>query len=93
MEEVKLKLPCVIKDHNSKTAIVVRAGRKYLYIVAMKSGKLTVTKQTFSQFERNDYRLMDIDVKGVVDKYLAHSGGHTDTARTELEEVRKDFIS
>jgi hypothetical protein len=89
MEDVKFKLPCVIKDHNSKTAIVVRAGRKYVYIVAMKSGKLTVTKQTFTQFERNDYIFMDVDVKGVADKYLAHSGGYTDTARTELEEVRK----
>ena len=83
-----LILPCVIKDHNAKAAIVVRHGRKYVFLVAMKSGKLTLTKQNFRQYEKNNYTILDADVKEVVARYLAHSGGLTDTARKELEAIK-----
>ena len=77
-----------MKDTNSKTAIVVRSGRKYIHVIPMKSGKLTVKRMTPKQYENASYKVMDVDVKVVVEKYLAHSGGHTDTALKELEGLK-----
>lgn len=88
-----IRVPSVVKDYNSKTAIVIRKGKKYVYLVAMKSGKLTVSKQTFGQFERSGYKeLSYMPLDTVLSKYLAHSGGLTDTARKELESIKETVV-
>jgi hypothetical protein len=79
----------VVKDHNSKTAVVLREGRKYIFLVAMKSGRLTVTKLTHKQFERAGFVTLVTDVKEVIDRYLSHVAGLTDTAIRELEGAKK----
>ena len=85
---MELVTPCVVKDANAKTAIVVKSGRKYIHVIPMKSGKLTVKRMTPRQYENAGYKVMDVEVKVVVEKYLAHSGGHTDTALKELEGLK-----
>jgi hypothetical protein len=75
-------LPCVVKDHNSKTAIAIRKGRKFYHVIPMKSGKLTVRKLNDNQFSR--YAPTSIKPSDAVKQYLAHSGGHTETALNEL---------
>ena len=80
-------LPCVVRDHNAKTAIVIRKGRKFYHIIPMKSGKLTVKKVTEKQFQAYTYA-SGIKPSDAVAKYLAHSGGHTETALKELVLLR-----
>ena len=81
--------PYVVKDHNSKTAVVLREGRKYIFLVAMKSGRLTVTKLTPKQFEKAGYAVVQTNVKEVIDRYLRHAAGLTDTAVKELEGAKE----
>jgi hypothetical protein len=81
--------PYVVKDHNSKTAVVIREGRKYIFLVAMKSGRLTVTKVTPKQYERAGYVVVPTEVGAVIKRYLGHSAGLTDTAVRELEGALK----
>jgi hypothetical protein len=82
-----MEVPCVVKDHNSKTAIVYKVGRKFLYLIPMKSGKLTVTKLTESQFKNKQYAVIDTPVSSAIIAYLRHSGGHTLSARQALESI------
>jgi hypothetical protein len=82
-----LVIPCIVKDHNSKTAIVVRSGRKYVHIIPMKSGKLTVKKLTPAQFVKQQYTVLDIPLQVALKQYMLHSGGYTETARLELEKI------
>ena len=77
---MELQLPSVVKDHNSKTAIVYKQGRKFIYLVPMKSGKLTVIKLTESEFIKKQYTILDTPVSGALATYLRHSGGHTESA-------------
>jgi hypothetical protein len=83
-----IDIPSVVVDHNSKTAIVVRAGRKYIHVIPMKSGKLTVKRLTPRQYEQAGYTKLDIDMATALDKFLLHAGGYTDTAKKELEALR-----
>jgi hypothetical protein len=80
--------PCVVIDHNSKTAIVVRSGRKYIHVIPMKSGKLTVKRLTPRQYEQAGYTKLEMDIDKALDKFLLHAGGYTDTAKKELEALR-----
>lgn len=82
-----MEVPCVVKDHNSKTAIVYKVGRKFLYLIPMKSGKLTVTKLTETQYNKKGYQVFDTPVSGAIIAYLRHSGGHTLTAKQALESI------
>lgn len=79
-----MNIPCVVVDHNAKTAIVTRAGRKYLYMVPLKSGRLTVRKLTPLQFEAKGYNPLDTDIEEAVDRFIHHSGGLTMAAALEL---------
>lgn len=82
-------IPCVVKDHNSKTAIVYKVGRKFIYLIPMKSGKLTVTKLTKSAFTNKGYTVSDAPVSGALVTYLRHSGGHTQSAKQALDAIRE----
>jgi len=84
-----MQIPVVVKDHNSKTAIITRMGRKYAYVVFMKSGKLTLGKLTPVQIQNKAFKTLAIDTKTAVDQFLAHSGGLTQSARLELEAVKE----
>jgi hypothetical protein len=79
-----LPIPCVVKDHNSKTAILFKEGRKFVHFIPMKSGKLTVKRLPIARFYAT-YQEADILLSHAVYSYLNHSGGHTDTALKELE--------
>ena len=79
-----ITVPSVVINHNAKTAIVYKRGRKFIYTIPMKSGKLTVTKLTEKQFENQSYKLMDTAIDQAVFLYLNHGGGHTDTAKAVL---------
>lgn len=84
-----LTVPCVVKDPNSKTAIVYKVGRKFIYTIPMKSGKLTVTKLTESDFAKKKYKVMDTPVSSALATYLRHAGGHTESAKQALESIRE----
>lgn len=86
-----LELPCVVRDHNSKTSIILRQGRKFTHTIPMKSGKLTVRKLTAVQFANQKFVILDIPLEEAVDRYLAHSGGHTETALKELQILKEGF--
>lgn len=88
---IKITTPIVVIDHNAKTAIVLRTGRKFIHTIPMKSGKLTVRKITEQQYESRGYEMINIGVYEAVEQYLAHSGGHTDTAKHELLLLREIF--
>jgi hypothetical protein len=81
---VVITVPSVVINHNAKTAIVYKQGRKFIYTIPIKSGKLTVTKLTEKQFENKGYVLMNTAIDQAVFKYLNHTGGHTDTAKAVL---------
>lgn len=83
-------VPCVVIDHNSKTAIAYKIGRKFIYLIPMKSGKLTVTKLTKSAFANKGYKVSELPVSGALVTYLRHSGGHTLSARQALESIRDE---
>jgi hypothetical protein len=87
---VELQLPSVVKDHNSKTAIVYKQGRKFIYLIPMKSGKLTVTKLTLSEFNKKQYIVLDTPVSAALLTYLRHAGGHTTSAKQALESIMKE---
>ena len=87
---MELQIPSVVKDHNSKTAIVYKQGRKFIYLIPMKSGKLTVTKLTESEFVRKQYTVLDTPVSGALVTYLRHAGGHTMSAKQALESIIKE---
>lgn len=41
--------PCVIKNHNGKTALYINKGTKHSWYIPMDSGGLTVVKQPHKQ--------------------------------------------
>jgi len=88
---IKITTPIVVIDHNAKTAIVLRTGRKFIHTIPMKSGKLTVRKITEQQYENRGYQMINVGVYEAVQQYLAHSGGHTDTAKQELLLLKEIF--
>ena len=79
-----IQIPSVVKDHNSKTSIVFKQGRKYIQLISMKSGKLTVTKLTEPQYVKKDYKVLDTPIEDAIAAYLVHSGGYTETAKQAL---------
>jgi hypothetical protein len=56
----------------------------------MKSGKLTVTKLTESEFVKKQYTVLDTPVSSALITYLRHSGGHTTSAKQALESIMKE---
>lgn len=83
--------PSVVIDHNAKTAIVLRVGRKFIHTIPMKSGKLTVRKVTQQQYDFRGYTPMDVGLFEAVEQYLNHSGKHTETALKELLLLQEGF--
>ena len=83
-------IPRVVKDHNSKTAIMFKEGRKFIHFIPMKSGKLTVKRLPLARFYAT-YSDADIPLNHAVASYLKHSGGHTDTALKELQIMQDCF--
>lgn len=79
-----IPVPCVVKDYNAKTAIVYKVGRKFIYLIPMKSGKLTVTKLTAFKYVQNNYVVLDTPMESALFLFLRHSGGHTETAKQAL---------
>jgi hypothetical protein len=84
-------LPYIVQDHNAKTYLVIRAGRKFIHTIPMKSGKLTVRKITYTQYKAYQFKVLDLDLHTAVDRYLNHSGGHTETALKELMMLKDGF--
>jgi hypothetical protein len=56
----------------------------------MKSGKLTVTKLTESEFNKKRYVVLDTPVSAALLTYLRHAGGHTTSAKQALESIMKE---
>lgn len=83
-------IPRVVRDHNSKTAILFKEGRKFVHFIPMKSGKLTVKRLPLVRFF-NTYQDADIPLERAVTTYIAHSGGHTETALKELTIMQEGF--
>jgi hypothetical protein len=88
-----MNIPCVVVDHNAKTAIITRSGRKYLYMIPLKSGRLTVRKLTPLQFQAKGYESLDTDIHEAVSRFMRHSGGLTTAAEVELEAVKQQVLS
>lgn len=82
-------LPYIVQDHNAKTYLVIRAGRKFIHTIPMKSGKLTIRKLTYTQYKAAQFKVLDLDISVAIDRFLKHSGGHTETALNELLEMKK----
>jgi hypothetical protein len=82
-------IPRVVKDHNSKTAILIKEGRKFVHYIPMKSGKLTVKRVPMARFYTL-YQDADIPVSHAVNLYLKHSGGMTEAVTTALKEIASE---
>jgi hypothetical protein len=83
-------IPRVVKDHNSKTAILFKEGRKFVHFIPMKSGKLTIKRVPIVRFF-NTYQDADIPLERAVATYIKHSGGHTESALKELTIMQECF--
>ena len=83
-------IPRVVRDHNSKTAIMFKEGRKFVHLIPMKSGKLTVKRLPIARFYAT-YQDADVALNHAVASYLKHSGGHTETALKELQIMQECF--
>jgi hypothetical protein len=79
-------IPRVVKDHNSKTAILFKEGRKFVHFIPMKSGKLTVKRLPIVRFF-TVYQDANIPVEHAISSYLKHSGGMTEAVSTVLKEL------
>lgn len=79
-------IPRVVRDHNSKTAILFKEGRKFVHFIPMKSGKLTVKRLPLARFY-SIYEDASIDVVKAAGAYMNHGGGITEAVRTALEEI------
>lgn len=79
-------IPRVVKDHNSKTAILFKEGRKFIHFIPMKSGKLTVKRLPIVRFFTM-YQDADIPVEHAINSYLKHSGGMTEAVSKILKEL------
>lgn len=79
-------IPRVVRDHNSKTAILFKEGRKFVHYIPMKAGKLTVKRLPLARFY-SMYEDASIDAVKAAQAYLNHSGGVTEAVRTALEEI------
>jgi hypothetical protein len=88
--EGNMLIPRVVKDHNSKTAILFKEGRKFVHFIPMKSGKLTIKRVPIVRFF-NTYQDADIPLERAVTTYLIHSGGHTESALKELTIMQECF--
>jgi hypothetical protein len=84
-------LPYIVQDHNAKTYLVIRAGRKFIHTIPMKSGKLTIRKLTYTQYKAAQFKVLDLDLRVAIDRFLKHSGGHTETALKELNMMLEGF--
>ncbi len=82
--------PLVVKDHNSKTAIITKVGRKYIHVIPMKSGKLTMKKITPQQYIKAKFEVLNISLVDAITKFLNHAGGYTEAVKTELERVKNE---
>ena len=85
-----LPIPCVVKDHNSKTAILFKEGRKFVHFIPMKSGKLTVKRLPIVRFFTM-YQDANIPVEHAVSSYFKHSGGMTEAVAKELMLMQECF--
>lgn len=83
-------IPRVVRDHNSKTAILFKEGRKFVHFIPMKSGKLTVKRLPIVRFF-TVYQDADIPLEHAVNAYLKHSGGHTEASMKELKLMQASF--
>ena len=88
--EGNMLIPRVVKDHNSKTAILFKEGRKFVHFIPIKSGKLTIKRIPIVRFF-NTYQDADISLERAVTTYINHSGGHTESALKELTIMRECF--
>lgn len=84
-----MEIPSVVIDHNAKTSIIVKEGPKYVHLVTMRSGKLTVTSMTREQLNKLGLRPLPTDVNSAIKAFLNHSGGLTQTAEYELRRIYK----
>lgn len=82
--------PLVVRGHNSNTAIITKVGRKYIHVIPMKSGKLTMKKMTYQQYVKADFEVLNIEVLTAVNKFLNHAGGYTEAVKAELERVQNE---
>jgi len=83
-------IPRVVKDHNAKTAILIKEGRKFVHYIPMKSGKLTVKRVPMARFYTL-YQDADIPVTHAINTYLKHSGGMTEAVTTALKELASEL--
>ena len=82
-------IPRVVRDHNSKTAILFKEGRKFVHYIPMKSGKLTVKRMPLARFY-SMYEDASIDVVKAAGAYMNHGGGITEAVRTALNQILID---
>ena len=83
-------IPRVVKDHNSKTAILFKEGRKFVHFIPMKSGKLTVKRLPIVRFF-TVYQDANISIEHAVSSYFKHSGGMTEAVAKELMLMQECF--
>lgn len=74
----------VLVDHNRRTAIVVRMGRKLTHLVPLEEGELVLRSLSPAEMEDRGFRPLDYQLKKAVRLYLKHASGISTKARKAL---------
>jgi hypothetical protein len=74
----------VLVDHNRRTAIVVRMGRKLTHLVPLEEGELVLRSLSPAELAHRGFRPIDYPLKKAVRVYLKHAGGISPKAKQAL---------
>lgn len=74
----------VYRDHQRRTAIVVKSGNVRTHCVQMDEGELQLRAIPDEQFFSRYQFMADYPIDRAIDHYLNHTGGLSDRARAAL---------
>lgn len=78
----------VMIDRNRHTAIVISRGTKWIHIVELGEGPLTLSRISEDQIKERGFKpLENYPLEKAVGLYLQHNGGVSDAARRELSRL------
>lgn len=66
----------LLRNSHGHTAVLVRRGRDFAYIVPMKSGGLVLKKIGYAEFDSEWKPVLDYDCRTALERFLAHGEQH-----------------
>ena len=77
----------VVRNHNSRTGILIDRGHKLVRAVFMHEGELVITKLTDEELRDLGYEAIEYPLKRAVRIYRKHAGGISKGARDALKQL------